>query len=704
MRIVGRSRTPTVPGPEPLSVLGAAKASYFEIMCRVLGYPPSLGTFRRFYVNSISNATVCPIFVPWYNDASVKRDSLPSDNLVNLELLDRLDNNRTLIRRYPETFLCLVRLIHMGLLDFVKSADPFKVNTGERTLAEGEASLFTKTVDMVVTPSAQTIRLVSHTIIDELQEHAEKKKRKVVFDAYPVNKVRTDGVVISKHVPTIAEFVSSSVTPTPEDSGSTQDVNVQGRRPPDRLVVVTSSSEHVKNVEDDAAEFVGGVRASSIPGGNVGTSASAPGSKSPAALRNQTDARFLDGFNIKSAHHVCMIFELRLRYEHEIMSKKRFQKKFTESSAVIHQRDAKIVSLKSRLETTKKVYAEVNGLCGRVSKLEVEVVAKSLDITRLNKQNAELLGKVSTLEAMRDELSGQVAKLRADYEKLRGDIDGEAKMREEFASLQDVAAWRFKEWSTKLDARIADIRRDVDTDLYPHMLTAIAGRRLVLGHGIRLAVMKCAQYSECRSALGKVEACDPEIESKYVAAVREFENVYFSFLEELETLKDSPLDLIMSALTLEGDANSTLELRKLQPSLDQVTVPVYSESSGSRGPSSISHEMLLSDAIPAIRGRAKERGLVPSFSSAAGGVAGIAPAQNSSLGVTDYQISTLVYIGDAVPVTQPHDDLFDTTVLDVPRISRLLSWLFFGPWYLCLFKLWCFISWIVFVKLFNQLS
>ncbi|GJS27692.1 hypothetical protein Tco_0488312 [Tanacetum coccineum] len=38
-----------------LSVLGAAKVSHFEIMCRVLGYRPSLGTFRKFYVSFISN-------------------------------------------------------------------------------------------------------------------------------------------------------------------------------------------------------------------------------------------------------------------------------------------------------------------------------------------------------------------------------------------------------------------------------------------------------------------------------------------------------------------------------------------------------------------------------------------------------------------------------------------------------------------------
>ncbi|GKF37575.1 hypothetical protein Tco_0114333, partial [Tanacetum coccineum] len=38
-----------------LSVIGATKASHFKIMCRVFGRVPTVGTFRRLYVNSISN-------------------------------------------------------------------------------------------------------------------------------------------------------------------------------------------------------------------------------------------------------------------------------------------------------------------------------------------------------------------------------------------------------------------------------------------------------------------------------------------------------------------------------------------------------------------------------------------------------------------------------------------------------------------------
>ncbi|GJX49770.1 hypothetical protein Tco_0276615 [Tanacetum coccineum] len=168
------------PEGENRHLYSSDRVSHFEIMCRVLGHLPSLGTLCRFSCNSINNgwlsfskrasvpcctskpldslkgwndhffwidASVCPNFVPWYNDVSVKKDPLPSDNIVDFELLEKLDNNITLIRKYPETFLCLVGLSSsfsdptarptllcrdksdMGLLDFVKSSDPSKIKT-----------------------------------------------------------------------------------------------------------------------------------------------------------------------------------------------------------------------------------------------------------------------------------------------------------------------------------------------------------------------------------------------------------------------------------------------------------------------------------------------------------------------------------------------------------------------------------------------
>ncbi|GJW69450.1 hypothetical protein Tco_0123874 [Tanacetum coccineum] len=79
--------------------------------------------------------------------------------------------------------------------------------------------------------------------------------------------------------------------------------------------------------------------------------------------------------------------------------------------------------------------------------------------------------------------------------------------------------------------------------------------------------------------------------------------------------------------------------------------------------------MLLSEAIPAIRQSAERRGLCPPSSSALGGTSGFVPPHDSLVGVMDYQVSTLVLPCDGgptdpPPVVQPHDDLFDISVID----------------------------------------
>ncbi|GKE10410.1 hypothetical protein Tco_1413961, partial [Tanacetum coccineum] len=389
-----------------------------------------------------------------------------------------------------------------------------------------------------------------------------------------------------------------------------------------------------------------------------------------AALRNQHDAGFLDSFNINSAQHVCMVFELRLRYEHDIVTREKYEKKFTNSVAVVQQRDAEIVDLKARLEKSEAEAAEVVELRKRMSDLEVVVVVKVGEVATLNTQNAGLLENIFALEMVRRELDGKVTQLTSDCDGLRDQVVGKGKMREEFVSQQDVAKRRFSERDAELDARIADVRRDIDNDLYPHMLIAIAGRRWVVGHGFHLAVHKCAHSVECRSALGKVisMAINKEINGKYVAAVFEFENVSFPLLDELEGLKDSPLALIMSALTLKDDHGNTeflhLSFVSIQPSPSITGLPCYYFESGF-----IDREMLLSDAIPAIREFAKRKRLCPPLSSTLGRASSSAPPHDSSLGVADYQVSTLVLSSDGGSANQPlvvqqHDDLFDTFVLD----------------------------------------
>ncbi|GKC07806.1 hypothetical protein Tco_0999416 [Tanacetum coccineum] len=308
------------------------------------------------------------------------------------------------------------------------------------------------------------------------------------------------------------------------------------------------------------------------------------------------------------------------------MSREKFQKKFTDNCIVVQQRDAKIAALKTKLEKAEHEVAEVVALRGCVSKLEAGAVAKFGEVDTLSKQNAELLGKVSPFESECGELNRHIIKLGADCESLQNTIAGEAKLREEFKSFRDVEARHFKKKSAELDVCIADVRRDMDNDLYPHMFTAIARWRWVLSHGIHLDVMKYAQSAECMSALGKV------------------------------------ISLAINKAIQEG-LEAGIEHGKSGRSLAQVTVPIYSESG------SISREMSWSEVVPTTRAAVDRWGLRPPSGSTLGRAFGFSPPHDSTLGFADYQVSTLVLSHDEgstnhPPVVQPHDDLFDTSVLE----------------------------------------
>ncbi|GJW04052.1 hypothetical protein Tco_1562908 [Tanacetum coccineum] len=481
------------------------------------------------------------------------------------------------------------------------SADPFKVKTGERTLAEGEVSLLTETAYMVVVPSAQTIHLVNDTIVNELEDHAGKKKRKHVLttagkSSAVIQRLIDQGKQLDVGSGFAAsrakEFVSSSVTPTldhggHEDSGSTHDGNSSSPNPHVRL--------EVKNVTTEPVDGAVGV---SVPMNVVGTS-SVPGDETRgfffrarqwAFLRNRNDADFLGLVNASSAQHICMMSELLLRYEHEITLGK------AESEA-----------------------AAAAGLRKQVSNLEAAAAAR--------------LDEVGNLIAQNDELSAMF-----------------------YGHELDVAAKRFDERSTELDARIAELNYDMDAELYPHMLAAVAGRRWVIGHGLRLAVMKCAQSTKCRAALGKVislaidkgiqeglvagiehgkvgrslsevVAYDSGVEAAYVAAVNEFENMPFPLLEQLEVLKDSSLELLMSDITFEGDHD------------DKEPTPKFSASRAR------------------CEQHKKARLEVGSPSQ---------PYREGSLAVVDPLASSAANVNYTVPL---HDDMVDATILDKPSDS-----------------------------------
>ncbi|GJU08459.1 hypothetical protein Tco_1124889 [Tanacetum coccineum] len=203
-------------------------------------------------------------------------------------------------------------------------------------------------------------------------------------------------------------------------------------------------------------------------------------------------------------------------------------------------------------------------------------------------------------------------------------------MKAAFEAFKKYEDDRVEQRCVKIDARLDKLSVDFDEELYPHMLTAIAGRRWVIGHGLCLVVMKCAESSELRKAFANVvsaglakgmseglkygiehgkagrdltiiEAYDPEADGKYVQALQKLKDLKYPLLEQLEKLKDAHMEVIMASLYLESDSGEDAPqwIRDLRPNYSQLKIPIYYEVHTPEDPWAIKEEMSLEDAIAA---------------------------------------------------------------------------------------------------------
>ncbi|GJW91896.1 hypothetical protein Tco_0169449 [Tanacetum coccineum] len=186
-----------------LSPFDAARISHFEVLTRVLDRVPSVSVFRTFYIrtyndglfsfakrsnlapscfpkppDSIKNwfdhffwvdSVVFPIFVPLYTRGALEKDPLPHLTARQEETTRLLDSNKVPFRRYPKCFLCQVGLSlyypfdentypayvgpdgeDMGLLDFVRTTDPRKVQAVEVQKGKNQDALLESIKDYLV--------------------------------------------------------------------------------------------------------------------------------------------------------------------------------------------------------------------------------------------------------------------------------------------------------------------------------------------------------------------------------------------------------------------------------------------------------------------------------------------------------------------------------------------------------------------------
>ncbi|GJV59379.1 hypothetical protein Tco_1465479 [Tanacetum coccineum] len=200
---------------------------------------------------------------------------------------------------------------------------------------------------------------------------------------------------------------------------------------------------------------------------------------------------------------------------------------------------------------------------------------------RLTEELESLRAKSSDLQVNNTQLSQQVSSLQAQ-------ITGEERIKAAFEEFKRYEDDKVKQRCAEMDARQDKLSIDFDEELYPHMLTAIAGRRWLIGHGLRLAILKCAESPEIRQAFADVVSAG--------LAKGMSEGLHYG-IEHGKVDRDL------------GDVEAPTGewIRDLHPSSSQLKIPIYLEVCDPKDPWAVKEEISLKDAIAANISRAKKK-------------------------------------------------------------------------------------------------
>nr|GFB12555.1 hypothetical protein [Tanacetum cinerariifolium] len=99
-------------------------------------------------------------------------------------------------------------------------------------------------------------------------------------------------------------------------------------------------------------------------------------------------------------------------------------------------------------------------------------------------------------------------RLSQQVDALQQQVSGKETLKAAFEDYKRQQDQMVEQRCAKMDVRLDAMSIDFDEELYPHMLTAIVGRRWVIRHGLRLAMMKCAESLEMRQTFADVVSAE----------------------------------------------------------------------------------------------------------------------------------------------------------------------------------------------------
>ncbi|GJZ95093.1 hypothetical protein Tco_0667296 [Tanacetum coccineum] len=676
--------------------------------------------------------------VPLYTGRRVwwkGKDPVPNLTARQEQAVQVLSSNKAPFRRYPECFLALVGLspyypfgentypaferpdrTDMGLLDYIRTADPRKVQAVEVQKGEEQVTLLDSIKHCFVSldapavvqqasgsgsgagpevsaPSAGENVVAEENVIpvgtyvdlvdpegdltvvekgDAAQKQPEKAKRKKLSkqsDTLPAKRLRIDhpslasgtgGKTLASLRRTIPEGSLLLGSSSPADVHT--QVTVRSSRVADApvytaadtvtssrgktLVVPTSDvggSSQPETSEESADSFYETAVLNSedakrwyIPRWNITNDSllddgfscrtlvdrvAPPGFFS--MLRNMDYDQLFEEFNVGAARQICLGSEVRSRTEHELELKEKLRAKYDARGVLLRERDAEIARLKSLVKEKETESAEVfrlrdqvsvltaekSSLSAEVSVLKSAVSQKETDISLLDSRATYLKSALDDSQAACDEARNLISSLSSERDGLASEVStlhsAFRDFKEKMEAQQEAQAQVLYNRVAELEAHVMDVSGRLEGEFYPAYLTALAGRRWLLTHGMELAMVKCLKSPEYQGILGHalgravdygmqeglaaghehgvagtplsaVMAYNPEAaEAHYLDAVRALEEADFPLVQLLKSKKDSGIDEVLDCFLLDGPLADLPEAARLQPCLEQLSVPIY---------------------------------------------------------------------------------------------------------------------------------
>nr|GEW90641.1 hypothetical protein [Tanacetum cinerariifolium] len=247
--------------------------------------------------------------------------------------------------------------------------------------------------------------------------------------------------------------------------------------------------------------------------------------------------------------YVCLGAEVRMRAEHTFERKSELEDRCAEQATLLSEKDAKIAHLRSLLSLKEVEAIEAISLRSQLSVAEAADAAKRTKLRDLKENNFAHKGENNILSERVEALESVAASKEVELAFLSSQV---------VSLTADLSSFQLSR--DKLNSNVASLESKRDC-----LATQILSR------GLRLVLAKCLSSLEYLSVMSEAigRAIDKCMQDGLAAGVS------FSLLAQLEANKDASMAGIMDLLSLEGLAAETSEASQLQPSFDQLMVPIH---------------------------------------------------------------------------------------------------------------------------------